>query len=91
MTTDNQSLLIHDGIQDGLYFLQLMKYGILQYTVVRPVQVFHPSPVRPLTETQNNSHCSYPRLSRSLLRVLLVAALGPHLCMTAFHIKLGFF
>ncbi|KAF8629429.1 hypothetical protein AX15_003476 [Amanita polypyramis BW_CC] len=23
--------------QDGLYFLQLMKYGILQYTVVRPV------------------------------------------------------
>ena len=36
MTTDNESFLIH-GIQDGLYFLQLMKYGILQYTVVRPM------------------------------------------------------
>lgn len=89
MTTDHESMLIH-GIQDGLYFLQLMKHGILQYTVVRPMQVFHPSPIRLLMETQNNSYCSYPRLSRSLLRVLLVAALGPHLCMTAFHIKLGF-
>ncbi len=28
--------------QDGLYFLQLMKYGILQYAVIRPVYVFQP-------------------------------------------------
>ncbi|KAI0053265.1 DUF300-domain-containing protein [Auriscalpium vulgare] len=26
--------------QDGLYFLQLMKYGVLQYCVVRPVTTF---------------------------------------------------
>ncbi len=35
--------------QDGLYFLQLMKYGILQYAVIRPVYVFQP-PSDPSTD-----------------------------------------
>lgn len=29
----------HGPPQDGLYFLQLMKWGVLQYTVIRPTYV----------------------------------------------------
>jgi hypothetical protein len=32
-------VLESDVIQDGLYFLQVMKWGVLQYCVIRPLYV----------------------------------------------------
>lgn len=35
-----EPILDQSNKQDGLYFLQLMKWGILQYCVVRPLWAF---------------------------------------------------
>jgi hypothetical protein len=32
----------HGNLQDGLHFLQMMKWGVLQYCVIRPTYVFSP-------------------------------------------------
>ena len=62
-----------------------MKWGVLQYCVVRPVYAFPVTTFRTLflTLNQNNSHCRYSRLRGLLLRVVVVASVGP--CLDRYH------
>ena len=67
-----------------------MKWGVLQYCVIRPVYAFPVtiSRILYLTFTQDDPHRCDPRLRRLLLRVLVVASLGPRLdCYHYFDIR----
>ena len=79
-----QMTLLNLVDKDGLYFLQLMKWGVLQYCVVRPLYAFLPGHFQ-LTLIfvclQNHSGSSHLGLCWALLRRFMGAPMGPPLRM----------
>jgi hypothetical protein len=67
--------------QDGLYFLQLMKWGILQYCALRPLWaiITHKYTHYHLTVFQDHLNCHNPRLCRFILWIFLGVGMGSHL------------